>query len=59
MLLVYATRGRASEAGKSTPMHNLKFLRRPFPTSYPMLVMLIGLLMLGALVLGIGLLFVL
>ena len=39
-------------------MHNLTFLRRRFPTSYPMLVMLIGLLMLGALVLGIGLLFV-
>ncbi len=39
-------------------MHNLKFLRRRFPTSYPMLVMLIGLLMLGTLVLGIELLFV-
>ena len=39
-------------------MHTLKLLRRRFPTSYPMLVMLIGLVVFGALVLGIGLLFV-
>ena len=39
-------------------MHNLTLLRRRFPTSYPMLVLLIGLVAFGALVLGIGLLFV-
>ena len=38
-------------------MHNLKFLRRRFPTIYPMMVMVIGLVLFGALVLGIGLLF--
>ena len=39
-------------------MHTLKLLRRRFPTSYPVLVLLIGLVVFGALVLGIGLLFV-
>ena len=39
-------------------MHTLKVLRRRFPTSYPVLVVLIGLVVFGALVLGIGLLFV-
>ncbi len=39
-------------------MQNLKFLRRRFPTSYPVLVMLLWLVVFGALVLGIGLLFV-
>ena len=39
-------------------MPTLKLLRRRFPTSYPMLVLLIGLVVFGALVLGIGLLFV-
>ena len=39
-------------------MHNLKFLRRRFPTAYARLVILIGLVLFGALVLGIGLLFV-
>ena len=39
-------------------MHNLKLLRRRFPTSYPVLVLLVGLVVCGALILGIGLLFV-
>ena len=39
-------------------MQNLKLLRRRFPTAYPLLVMLIGLVLLGALVLGVGLLVV-
>ena len=38
-------------------MQTLKFLRRRFPTIYPMLVMLIALILFGVLVLGIGLLF--
>ncbi len=39
-------------------MHTLKLLRRRFPTSYPVLVMLLWLVVFGALVLGIGVLFV-
>ncbi len=39
-------------------MHNLKFLRRRFPISYPLILMLICLVVLGALILGVGLLFV-
>ena len=39
-------------------MHNLKILRRRFPTSYPVILMLIWLVVLGALILGIGMLFV-
>ncbi len=39
-------------------MHTLKFLRRRFPISYPIVLMLICLVVFGALILGIGLLFV-
>ena len=39
-------------------MHTLEFLRRRFPTSYPMMVMLIGLILFGLLIVGIGMLFV-
>ena len=39
-------------------MHHLKLLRRRFPTSYPMLVILLWLVVFGALIVGIGLLFV-
>ncbi len=39
-------------------MHTLKFLRRRFPISYPMIMILIWLVVLGALVLGAGMLFV-
>ena len=39
-------------------MHTLKLLRRRFPTSYPVMVLLVGLVVFGALILGIGLLFV-
>jgi hypothetical protein len=50
--------GRISSDGRSTRMQTLKLLRRRFPTAYPLLVMLIGLVLLGALVLGVGLLVV-
>ena len=39
-------------------MHILKFLRRRFPIGYPLILMLVWLVVLGALILGVGLLFV-
>ncbi len=39
-------------------MQNLKFLRRRFPTSYPMIVILISLILFGLLIVGIGVLVV-
>ena len=39
-------------------MHTLKFLRRRFPIGYPLILILVWLVGLGALVLGAGMLFV-
>ena len=39
-------------------MHILKFLRRRFPISYPLILMLVWLVVFGALILGFGMLFV-
>ena len=39
-------------------MHNLKFLRRRFPTSYPLIVVMLFLLLFALLVVGFGMLFV-
>ena len=39
-------------------MHNLKFLRRRFPTSYPLIMVMLFLLTLALLVVGFGMLFV-
>jgi hypothetical protein len=39
-------------------MHNLKLLRRRFPTSYPVIVVMLSLILLALLVIGVGVLFV-
>ena len=39
-------------------MHNLKFLRRRFPTSYPLIMVMLFLLLFALLVVGFGMLFV-
>jgi hypothetical protein len=39
-------------------MHNLKFLRRRFPTSYPLIMVMLFLLLFALLDVGFGMLFV-